>query len=376
MIDLKQQQLQILERIYDKKESTPAPKLNGILKTSLNFSEEQVNFAIGDFGLRLRAFASSINTDSVHPDLFSLFDGELASNEEGSFGRESSDILNLSCYAMDRCFSKFVLDILKKTVSKHKQYSAISKTIDDPKENLLHVRFVPLRSDRDKIRSRKKMQSVNQNFVSRLWEMESNDFSNYMRFVNVYEKDIAEAEIRFKHFNYLGLLMMSDEIKKSIVAMNQKCAESQYYGFNKISLVSASIILAKKSGYEFGFINGIKKIHVETDFFKHRFFADKWSLIDDSKVPALELTPRAYTNQEFDDLLSPEVLDIINYLEEFPDAEGFTLFDHYRVLVAGNNFFSSICKSIELDRQLVKSEEIPAILLGERDGDCYFICYI
>jgi len=376
MIDLKQQQVQILERIYESKEAPPIQDLTGILQTALIFSEEKVHYAMGDFGLRLRAFSSRINRGSVHPDLFSLFGGELTSNEEGSFGREVSDILSMSCYATDRCISKFVLDILKNAITKHKRFSEISKSIDDPQENLLHVRFVQSRSDRDRIRSRKKMQSINTDLFLKIWEMEPNDFSNYVRWASVYEKDISEAEVRFKHFDDLGLLMMSTEIKKSIILIKQESIESQYYGFNKILLSSASAILAKQSGYEHGLIGGAKKIHVETDWFKYRFFADKLSLIDDSKVPALELTPRAYTNQEFNDLLSPEILNLIDYLEEFPDAGGFPLFDHYRILVAGNNYFKSIFESIELDRQLIKRKEIPAILLGERDGDCYFICYV
>jgi hypothetical protein len=370
--DIEKQQEKILERIYERNKSQPVQELTGILQIVLSSPYEEIRYAIGDFAAKLRAFAFRLDKESPHPDLFDLFDGELVSEKEGSFNRDVSDLIKMCAYGQKIGVSNLILEKLKSLMTNHKMFPVISKVIDDPEDNLLHVRFVPLRTAREIIRSRKKTQLYNINLISKKdFDLEPDDFSQYTRKSNLYQKDIDEAQNRLDHFMNLGLKMMADEIKSSIRLMQKNFTESQCHGFNKISLMSAIIILAKQSNFKCK----NSKIYVETDQFKYRFFAEKGALIDDSKVPMLELSPRIYPYYELSDHASKSTLDVIDYLENFPEINGHPLFDHYRVLVAGTNYFSSNIKVIDLDIELIKRKEIAAVLLGERDGDFYFISY-
>jgi len=194
---------------------------------------------------------------------------------------------------------------------------------------------------------------------------------------------------------------MAAEIQSSVEKMRRESAESQHFGFNKISLTSASVVLSKQCGYKYHARNPDSfdgdKILADSDSFKYRFFVDhKNSLFDDSHFAALEFSPRVYTYHELEPYASDKTRDVIDHLEKFPEAHGYPLFDHYRVLVPGVNYpeqSQSVPYSIRLpngtdfncpmlqkvqmrlDAELLQQKEIVGILLGEKDGDCYFISY-
>ena len=93
--------------------------------------------------------------------------------------------------------------------------------------------------------------------------------------------------------------------------------------------------------------------------------------------------------------LPPRMKELVEFLESFPEASGHPLFDHYRVLVPGLDypninqakpayrkasgeaveFMNAEAAQYDFDRYLVENGHVPAILLGERDGDHYFISY-
>ena len=398
--DINTHQKQHLENIYKTKPCEELPRFSGILSEILKHKSEDIQYALGNFGLNIKNFVSVINTESPHPDLYRLFDGDLVSDVEGSFGRDAADVLKLAAYGKEIKLSQVVLDNLKKSVTKHKNYKAIFKSLDHPKDNLLNVRFVPLKCARDEIRARKVMQVVNTNLLYKkgcvFWKASENHFMSYARHENMYKSDIDEACSRRDHFNNLGLKIMGEEIEKSVEALKKQSTDSQYFGFNKISITEAAIILAKQLKFEyFAHEKGDSKVAIDTRLFKYRFFDDSNKLFDDSHVPQLLLDLRVYSYQELSEVASVETKNVIEHLEQFPEADGHPLFDFYRVLVPGVNYLShqkspyhfrmfdgTICREtkapnaqMKLDMELIKSKEIAAILLGERDGDCYFISY-
>jgi hypothetical protein len=312
-------------------------------------------------------------------------------------------MLKLAAFGKAWIMSQNVLENLKRVITKHKSYAVLSQAIDDPAENLLHVRFLPMRSMRDLVRSRKRMQPISTDLLYKrgytFWNSEPSDFSCYARGMSLYQSDIEEAVSRHKHFSDLGLDQMANEIKKSIDQLEETAKTSQYFGFNKISLTSAAVILAKQSGYNYYASRpdsfDSDKIIVDTENFKYRFFANG-GLFDDSHVGALEFSPRIYTYTELEPYVSTEISKLIDYLEQFPEAQGHPLFDHYRVLVPGTdypqmsqnppfnfrlpdgNLFSCAQwqkTQMRLDAELLHQKEIVGILIGEKDGDCYFISY-
>ena len=83
-------------------------------------------------------------------------------------------------------------------------------------------------------------------------------------------------------------------------------------------------------------------------------------------------------------------MEIISTLDNFPDANGKPIFDHYGIIVPSiqyklnyindecnmiQNFSNSIDSSKALDKILIKGKHIHPIIIGEKDGKCFFICH-
>lgn len=401
--EAEKQQLQFLESIYETKSRVSPRKLTGIIKEIKDYpNSEDIVAALGQFGINLMAFSLYIDTEIPHPDIFSICGGELVSDVEGSFSRDAGDALRLVSYGKKSMVSINVLNSIKDFIQKHKSYDALSKTIDDPFKNLQNIRFVPQRKQRDSIRKNKRVQSICTDFLCkqgfRFWMSEPFDFVQYKRGACLYQSDILEAYSRHKHFSDLGLSLMASEIQASIDELQKESSESQYFGFNKISLMSACVISAKHSGYVYYASECLRsrdRVLIDSKSFKYRFFAEyqKNSLFDDSHfLSELECSPKIYTYGELESCASNEVKSVVNHLECFPESLGHPLFDNYWVLVPsvnypldsnsirlpdGSVFTSDQIQNVQmrLDIELLKQREIVAILLGEKDGDFYFISY-
>lgn len=123
----------------------PADTLSPIVQPTLLdrvllYEEDEGCMAMGPLAARLRAFSDSI--DRTHPGLQLLFDGQLVSNEAGSFSRDVSDILSLARIAQSQEMSHTVLDNLKRVTRANKFFREINRVIDSPFKNQLHVRFL------------------------------------------------------------------------------------------------------------------------------------------------------------------------------------------------------------------------------------------
>lgn len=401
--DVDKHQLQFLEKVYESKPHDPPRKLAGIMKTIMSSSNEDALVALGAFGIKLKIFASYIDQEIPHPDIFSIYGGELVSEVEGSFSRDAGDVLKI--VSENSWISGAVLANLERFVKKHDFYDLLVQAIEDPWKNLLHVRFVPTREQRDVIRLNKRVQDVNTDLIYRrgleFWESQPSDFKSYMRGSCMYQSDINEASARHKHFSDLGLSLMASEIQNSIIKLQRDAESSRYFGFNKITLTSASVISAKQSGFKYQVRSpesfDSDKVLIDAESFKYNFFPKEDRLFDDSSLVSLEFSPRVYTYHELEPYASEKTKSVVDYLERFPEALGYPLFDHYRVLVSGINYPSEECQKspyhirlpsgndfsypqlqkvqMRLDAELLQQKEIVGLLLGEKDGDCYFISY-
>ena len=106
--------------------------------------------------------------------------------------------------------------------------------------------------------------------------------------------------------------------------------------------------------------------------------------------------PKVYPFHELKDVASDEVNSVIKFLEHFPEANNKPIFDHFGVIVpsvnfptcSSNNMFSirdenGIIQSYSLryeaikslDLILIKGKYFSPILVGEREGKCYFLSY-
>jgi hypothetical protein len=410
-------QKKVLAKIHEFTGSAPeTPELMGILKMVTHYTNDQLHLAFKDFGARLKSFANAIDLENPHPDLFNLFDGQLTGPGEDSFNQTACDVLRLVAGA-DFNLSLRVLGSLRDAVCKHPA-ARLMRHLDNPHNNQLHVRFVKSAKCRNAIRAMKKVQIVGLGLLygegEPYWNEAPSDFDLFWRNVNRYEKDIKHAQERQLYFKGFGLEEMSRAIENSMDQMRAACEANQYYGFNPIDLTLASTILAKMLGYEFNVDlnysssgNGSYAFAL-SDHFGDYEFATTNILHPEGKI---EYRPRLYiyptkevveaSGMGEEPYLPPRMKKLVDHLENFPEAGGHPLFDHYRVLVPGLDYpsanhagfdsktppsFRKVSGELaefdnwdqaqmELDRHLVEEGLVPAILLGERDGEHYFISY-
>jgi hypothetical protein len=222
------------------------------------------------------------------------------------------------------------------------------------------------------------------------WDNTPDSFGDFHRNANRYCKEIEEATKIKDHMSMYGLKSMASCADKSIEEMKLKMAADSFCGFNKISLVMASVILAKMSGHtmdQSSLYYTSTRICADVDFLKSSgVFYD----FDKTKV---DYMPVAYTFTELNSTASEDMKKLIEHLESFPPLGNKPLFDHYRILVPSVNYPFEPCKyrfkedseevvcdvlndaKHKIDCIFVKRKLMTSILLGERDGDHYFICY-
>jgi hypothetical protein len=377
--------------------------------------DELVEFALGKVGQKLRSFAQ--NVDFQHPDIVSIFDGVIANDH--LFSQECLELLVLGQFAREKNLQK-IIPLLGKMITQESLSRNIIKKIDVPSNNRMHVRFIKDNKEREEIRMTKKMQIIDLQSVYKkgedAWSVQPDSFKKFLRFDTAYEDDIAIAEKKSQRYKELGCLSLSDEIQKSIENFRDNMDQS-YYGFNRITMTNAAFILAKSLGYNYssqqeknysyGNYNNESKINVDRGFFKKYNFdvnhqisilpsvCQSSDFIAVAKLNSYSYEPRVYPLHEFSDILSSNIEKTIELLENFPDAGNKPIFDHFGIIVPGVSYpapkqilyrFLDESKSVQsyvvredalkaLDKILIKGQYLYAILVGEKDGKCYFISY-
>ncbi len=209
-------------------------QVTGILPALLDCSEYEVSFVAGCIGLRLQAFAKSIDLAHPHPDLFSICQGFLARWELGSFNQLACDLISLSKF-MAQSESEWHSSIQSALNQLLWNQTELLQTIGDPANNLLNMRFVANRAYRDVLRSKKRQQTIAVDIDQATWESLPTNFQRHHRGANTLEQDILKAELRRDQFLNLGLKGMAGEVQASIDRIKAEIRVSQYCGFNRIT---------------------------------------------------------------------------------------------------------------------------------------------
>ena len=180
------------------------------------------------------------------------------------------------------------------------------------------------------------------------WTCTPDDFFNYCYGVDSYDDEVKLAVEKSNALKAYGLNEFSKVIMDSIATKEEK-----YFGFNRLNMGDASIILAKQHGYALSLQRDLK------------VFA--------SPISAVPLS------------LSGKAEKIIKKIEKFRRIGQKPLFDHLIVMYVYGHLEKSIVKhgtrldefSSEKERctYLLKNELISPIILGERSGKCYFVSY-
>lgn len=418
----------ILQKIFDlhreflRRLDRHDPPLQGIvpqiLTRILECDEDVLELSLGKVGHKLRSFASKV--DFAHPEIISVFDGALADDQE--FAQECLELLSLAQFARDNQLTK-IMPILGRILTKESLSKTVVKKIDSP-HNRLHVRLLKDPVEREEIRLTKKRQIIDLESIYNKgeegWNAQPDSFSRFLRFDTAYQDDLKLAEKKVKRYEEMGCKSLADEVRKSIDIFREHMEQS-HYGFNRITMTNAAIILAKSLGFNYspsqevtgGFVGSYRteaKITVNRKFFGKYNFDPEQVLGFDPIVSEIARSPiftvkqqnpyvyqpRVYPLHEFWELASQDVKDIISLLEAFPDAGGKPIFDHFGVIVPSVSLPHSQKDGIftflderglaqvystkeeaekALDFALIAGKYIFPIIVGEKDGKCYFLSY-
>ena len=407
VMDVQKEFQKRLYKPFNSSEKIDAPKLLKMINES---GASLLEFAFGKFGYNLGRFTKSL--DMTHPDIFSVLDGVF--NNEHEFAKQCTEFLFVADYAVNNDLRR-IFPLLCKLLIEESLDKNIVRKIDNIDYSRLHVRLVKESALRDELRMSKKMQLIDLQAIYKkgeeIWTMQPDCFQKFLRFDSAYSQEIKKAEKKKKRYEDMGCVTLAQEIAKSIDSFKDNMQHS-YYGFNRITMTNAAIILAKFSGYEYNSSSDVSSnssgrssdsyISVEKSHFTNYDFEpkDEQSLVFNNCIIDLSKSierdgfytyqPKVYPFHMLKDLASETLKKTIDCLENFPEANQKPIFDHFGVIVPTIEYKKTFVKDTDgntkyfdkpeeaskfLDKNLIKCKCIFPIIVGEKDGKCYFICY-
>jgi len=353
--------------------------------TPESYDSDLIEFALGDIGKQIVSFAMAVDID--HPEVANVFDGAFRSDSD--FAECVLEILKVAKFAKENNLTKVVPSILK-SAARNKVAKDVFKKLSLPASCQMHARLLTQQS-RNALRQQKKITSIDLRIIWRrgkeLWNTLPNSFAQHVRFNTLHVDEIEHAERKAERYLELGCkdlysLIMSD-------LQDFKIKQEKYFGFNRITMTNAAVILAKLLGFEL-FVrntgNLVYKIVAPYNLFPE--------LTKNGSPIFFEYQPRAYPFHSLSQHIPDDMRRVVNLIEAFPDAGKKPIFDALWFLVPGLNqpekaqggwyfhkdgkcvkFFDEAEAKMALDLFMIKKNYINPILLGERDGKCYFITY-
>lgn len=377
-------QKDILASIHVGVRTTPCEE-GGILWELACVDEKTACLAFGKLGEQLREFSLAI--DRQHPDLRSICSGELAPG--GNLSNRLCEILELCKYAQSRGMTES-LPFLRKASGYGLPKEL--KSIDSPRKSNRWIRF--LLEGQEELRKTKKSQevSINRDRLVSMWNGAPDDFSLFMRYDEQYRKEVAVAEEQAKRYEQLGCPSNARIIREEINKFVDKFSNC-HYGFHRITVMETVIILAKMYGAELQ----VEKLQLGSSEPPYIEFAQiaSWDLErfvrDGIESRSLSPSPIAYGATVFPIHYMPfpseNMEEVVNHLDHCPGFGGRAVFDHLLVVWPRADLSARFELGPKQDSRvwdvfqeeaydcLLRERKLVPVLLGERDGKCYFICY-
>ena len=335
---------------------------------------------LGTWGRRFCEFCCDV--DSQHPDLLSLYDSSFDFKSE--FAITLDEVIFLM-HRTDEEGMRYAQHLLSKAFLS--KLSPEIKRIDSPFKNQQHVRLLKHREDRDRMRLYKAVKPLSlaafAKNSNRIWDGVPDTFNLYIRNSDVYLSEVVKAEAKINRFKDLGCLESADLIAQDVETFVERFRET-HYGFHKISITDAAIVLAKMHR---GSMDQQGLVTIPYSQIEPTLLRDEHSTILHAieKTSDVCYTPYIYPLHEFFCLSPPSISRCIDRLENALEAGGRAIFDHYLVVFPRvslkycfPDFISEDVQSrmiFDFYRQAVIDYQLSPVLLGECDGKCYFIAY-
>lgn len=361
----------------------------------LESSDDLIEFSFGKLGLKLKSLFKTI--DISHPEILSFLDK--ISKDQKDFADKCFELLKLAEYAKSNGLLKIIPEIGQQIIRANLSKQML-KELDAINNNRMYVRLLVDSDMRQQIRMTKRMQTIDLSLIYKkgdeVWISLPDSFEKFLRFESAYKDEIEKAERKAQRYLQLGCSSLAKEINKSIEDFREHVNHS-YFGFNRVTMTNASVILAKS--LNFNFVAETDIVHANYGVLKkngtitvpRNFFSNF-----DLNSSDFHYEPRVYPYHELFDLASEDTKKTIEVLESFPEAGFKPIFDHFGIIVPSIKFphlkqklytfldENGILQSYNeredairsLDRMLIRENHFRPIILGERDGKCYFICYL
>ena len=243
-----------------------------------------------------------------------------------------------------------------------------------------------------------------------IWVSQPNSFQNFIRYNTSYQEEINIAERKAQRYHNLGCKGLADNIQEAIASFKSQVHEA-YFNFNRVTMTNAAIILAKFIGCRLvtsfgspseGDSKSFRISIPRNTFGDYNFevaggiYLSSTDTLRPRYSDSYEYEPRVYPLHKFWHLASDGINRIVNHLEAFPEANGKAIFDNYVVLVPGPFYPRNATEGqftirdsdgihlvydtreaaiFSLDSIMLKNNIIPAVLLGEKDGKCFFVSF-
>jgi len=365
-----------------------------IIDKILSCDEQLIESLFGSIGKKMYAFFSSI--DRKHPDLSNCYDGSF--KDKSDLSHFINEII-ISYKLLKKKEFAHVQNILMEHSINYieKKYNSIMK-IDEPEKNRCNVRFVNDRDKIEKIRCQKKMQFIDLHGVYKkgisYYTSHSQDFYKHLRFDESLFSELKDMEIKADRYEQMGCLMLAQEIRKNLINI-QDHVYNTYFGFNRITMSSSAIILARNIGFEmkvenidYQFSSDNLKISIKNDYLQGVKF------IGDSNLDAFEYQPIIYPLSYFKSIVTDNVNGVFNTLDNFPEVGNKPIFDFFGIIVPSvkipeyESHYGFVdlngcerrhkdyndCK-LDFDRYMIQNNIFYPIIVAEKDHKCYFITY-
>jgi len=365
-----------------------------IIDKILSCDEQLIESLFGSIGKKMYAFFSSI--DRKHPDLSNCYDGSF--KDKSDLSHFINEII-ISYELLKKKEFAHVQNILMEHSINYieKKYNSIMK-IDEPEKNRCNVRFVNDRDKIEKIRCQKKMQFIDLHGVYKkgisYYTSHSQDFYKHLRFDESLFSELKDMEIKADRYEQMGCLMLAQEIRKNLINI-QDHVYNTYFGFNRITMSSSAIILARNIGFEmkvenidYQFSSDNLKISIKNDYLQGVKF------IGDSNLDAFEYQPIIYPLSYFKSIVTDNVNGVFNTLDNFPEVGNKPIFDFFGIIVPSvkipeyESHYGFVdlngcerrhkdyndCK-LDFDRYMIQNNIFYPIIVAEKDHKCYFITY-
>lgn len=294
----------------------------------LNNSEKKISSIFGKKGSVLYEFLNVSNLE--HPDSLDLFNGLFDLKNFNSL----LEFINLADYAAKSCpnIKEHVYKSARQYLNSYIKKSSISQS--------LFIRFLKDKKLIQILRNRKESSRVHIDLDR--WISGPDSFHNFCYGVDSFNDEVIRAIEKANALKSYGL----DQMSNMVMRESSVKREDNYFGFNRLNMGDASIILAKQHGYDVSNFDGL------------RVFASPIS-----KVP---LKP------------SSKVRKILSKVEKFEKIGHLPLFDHLIVVYPYGELEKKKGSSSGVKEDcsyLIKNETISPVILGSRSGKCYFVSY-